>query len=216
VIADNRPVLIIVAGPNGSGKTTLTERVLAHQWVQGCAYINADNIARDVFGDWNSNEAVLKAANFAQIERERCLAERVSMTFESVMSGQDKLDFLRQAKEAGYFIRLFFVGTDDPAINAARVAERVANGGHAVPIDKIISRYSKSIANCAIAASIVDRAYVYDNSTEDHEPRLLFRSVDGEIVKTYGDVNEWAAMIAKALIARKSIDEEAHSAPIPK
>jgi predicted ABC-type ATPase len=215
MIATNRPVLVIVAGPNGAGKTTLTERVLTHHWVSGCAYINPDNIARDLFGDWNSNEAVLKAANYAQIERERCLLERQSMIFESVMSGQDKIDFIRRAKEAGYFIRLFFVGTDGPSINAARVAERVASGGHAVPIDKIISRYSKSIANCAIAASISDRSYVYDNSVDDHEPRLLFRSVDGKIAKTYGIINEWAELIVKALKKQLITDEEVDNTPSP-
>jgi len=48
---------------------------------------------------------------------------------------------------AGYFVRLFFVGTDDPSINAKRVAMRVIEGGHDVPIGKIISRYAKSLAN---------------------------------------------------------------------
>ncbi|MET0790120.1 MAG: hypothetical protein ABW061_01240 [Polyangiaceae bacterium] len=33
--------------------------------------------------------------------------------------------------ERGYFSRVFFVGTSDPRINAARVAGRVMQGGHA-------------------------------------------------------------------------------------
>jgi predicted ABC-type ATPase len=53
-----KPKLLIVAGPNGSGKTSVTNDILKHQWRQGCIYINPDNIARDVFGDWNSVEAV--------------------------------------------------------------------------------------------------------------------------------------------------------------
>jgi len=69
-----RPTLIVVAGPNGSGKTSLTTKVLQHQWFDGCTYINPDNIARDVFGDWNSPEAVLKAAQLAQDKRNECLA----------------------------------------------------------------------------------------------------------------------------------------------
>jgi predicted ABC-type ATPase len=119
------------------------------------------------------------------------LAWRGSMALETVFSGPDKLDFLRRAKEAGSFVRLFLVGADDPSINAARVAWRVMNGGHAVPIDKIIGRHPKSIANCAVAASFVDRAYVYDNSLDGRAPHL-FRSVDGEIAETIGVVNDWA------------------------
>jgi predicted ABC-type ATPase len=102
----------------------------------GCTYINPDNIAMNIFGDWNSREAVLRAADYAQSAREECLSERKNMVFESVLSGQDKIDFIRRAKDAGYFIRLFFVGTDNPSINAVRVAKRVIEGGHSVPIDK--------------------------------------------------------------------------------
>ncbi len=74
---------------------------------------------------------------------------------------------------AGFFIRLFFVSTASPTINAERVANRVLNGGHDVPIPKIISRYDKSIANCKLLAPIVDRLYVYDNSVEDVDARYF-------------------------------------------
>lgn len=80
-----------------------------------------------------------------------------------------KVDYIIRAKEAGFFIRLFFVSTESPTINAKRVANRVLNGGHDVPIPKIISRYDKSIANCIAIAPYVDRLYVYDNSIEDAE-----------------------------------------------
>ncbi len=66
---------------------------------------------------------------------------------------------MNRAKEAGFFIRLFFICTNDPSINAQRVALRVMEGGHDVPIQKIINRYYRSIANCIEAVSIVDRAY---------------------------------------------------------
>jgi predicted ABC-type ATPase len=46
--------LLVVAGPNGSGKTSVTDKILKHIWIEGCEYINPDNIARDVFGDWNA------------------------------------------------------------------------------------------------------------------------------------------------------------------
>jgi predicted ABC-type ATPase len=199
VTTDLRPVLVIVAGPNGSGKTTLTERVLQHEWLAGCVYINPDNIAKDVFGDWNSEKAVLQAANLAQAERERCLRERRSMAFETVFSAPDKLDFVRRAKEAGFFVRLFFVGTDSPMINVARVANRVMAGGHGVPSAKIVERYAKSIANCIGACLIVDRAYIYDNSVDEQKPRLLFRIVHGQIHKVYWPPNAWTASILKAL-----------------
>jgi predicted ABC-type ATPase len=195
-----RPTLIVVAGPNGSGKTSLTTKVLQHQWFDGCTYINPDNIARDLFGDWNSPEAVLKAAQFAQDKRNECLAHGESLAFETVLSAPDKMDFIKRAKTSGYFTRLFFVGTNHPSINAARIAQRVMEGGHDVPISKIVGRYVKSIANCAAIATIVDRAYIYDNSEDGEDPKLLFRTSDGRIVKLYHKVQEWAQIITDTLM----------------
>lgn len=108
------------------------------------------------------------------------------------MSAPDKIEFIKKAKNAGYFIRLFFVGTDSPAINASRIANRVMQGGHDVPISKIISRYSKSIINCSLAINLVDRAYIYDNSIEYAEPMLLFKAINGSIAKVYNQINSWA------------------------
>lgn len=194
-----KPKLIVIAGPNGSGKTSVTDKILEHDWMEGCVYINPDNIARDVFGDWNSPEAVLKAANLAAQLREDCLSKQESLLFETVLSAPDKLDFIQRAKQAGYFIRLFFVGTDSPVINASRIAQRVMEGGHDVPISKIISRYTKSIVNCALAASLADRTYIYDNSVGYADPKLLFRVHDGKLEKIYSTVNDWAKEILKSV-----------------
>lgn len=83
---NHRPVLIVIAGPNGSGKTSVTSKILHHEWLEDSEYINPDNVARDVFGDWNNQESVLKAANYCNEWRKRCLAERKSHIFETVMS----------------------------------------------------------------------------------------------------------------------------------
>lgn len=191
--SNHKPELIIIAGPNGSGKTSITQKFLHHEWAEGTTYINPDQVAEDMFGDWNDSEAVLKAANYCAELREKCLSERKSFVFETVFSSQDKIDFVLRAKQAGFFIRIFFISTSDPSINAARVAKRVMKGGHDVPISKIISRYNKSIQNCKTIASIIDRLYVYDNSVDDVDALALFRLSDGKIAKQYtSNIPEWA------------------------
>lgn len=191
--AEHKPELIIIAGPNGSGKTSITKKFLHHEWAEGTTYINPDQVAKDMFGDWNNAEAVLKAANYCSELRETCLAEKKSFVFETVFSAQDKIDFVLRAKEAGFFIRIFFISTSNPAINASRIAKRVMEGGHDVPITKIISRYNKSIQNCKTVAPIIDRLYVYDNSIDDADARPLFRLTNGEIAKQYTNkIPEWA------------------------
>ncbi len=187
-----KPTLIVVCGPNGAGKTSITHKILNHKWIENSIYINPDEIANNLFGDWNSLESIIKAANYAKELREKCIAKGESFIFETVLSAEDKIDFLYMAKQKGYFIRVFFVGTESPTINAARIVQRVMSGGHDVPIIKIISRYSKSIANCSVISKFVDRLYVYDNSLDFKEPSLLFRASDGKLTKEYHKIKEWA------------------------
>lgn len=194
--ADKRPELIVVAGPNGSGKTSVTQKFLHHEWADGVTYINPDQIAKDLFGDWNSKKAILDAANYCREWREKCLRDKKPFVFETVFSAQDKIDFVMRAKEAGFIIRIFFIATSNPSINASRVAKRVMEGGHDVPISKIISRYYNSLLNCEMIAPIVDRLYVYDNSVDGMDAKPLFRLTNGVLGKMYiEDVPEWARNI---------------------
>ncbi|MHB8564610.1 MAG: AAA family ATPase [Acidiferrobacteraceae bacterium] len=168
-----RPVLGIIAGPNGSGKSFLKQELAHLPWFHGYRFLNPDELARSL-GDQNDPLITLRAAQQAQIQRYAYLAARESFFFETVFSAPEKLDFLSQARIFGYFVRLFFIGTDNPELNAARVARRVLGGGHDVPIPKILSRYRGSMIQAAKAAPQVDRFYLFDNSVDGVAPRLVF------------------------------------------
>ena len=179
-MTNRRPTLCVVAGPNGSGKTTTTIQLLNNEWAADSMYINPDNIAQE------------KATQM----RYECIEEGRDFVFETVFSSPEKLEFLKKAKEASFFIRFFYVCTSDPAINVARITQRYLNGGHEVPISKVISRYYKSLLNAEEAIAFVDRAYVYDNSIDDQLPRLLYRTIDGKLFKRYTeDIPNWAQAI---------------------
>jgi predicted ABC-type ATPase len=86
-------------------------------------------------------------------------------TFETVMSHSSKLDFIRLAKNGGYRVYLYFVSLEDPILNIARVEARVKQGGHDVPADKIVGRYERTMNYLLDAIRLVDRAYLFDNSS---------------------------------------------------
>ena len=180
-----RPLMVVVAGPNGSGKTTLTRLVLAHEWLRGTAYINPDEIAQRELGGWNDVEHVLQAARLADERRALYLSRGENFAYETVFSTPGRVSFIEQAKSAGYFIRLYFVGTSDPLINIARVKARVAEGGHDVPTDKIVARYHRSMANLKLVLPIVDRAYIYDNSIENKPAIRWARLRDGHLIRAH-------------------------------
>jgi len=108
------------------------------------------------------------AAVLADFVRQTLLLRRVSFTFETVMSSPDKVALLGRAQQLGYRTYLYYVATEDPIINVSRVRARVRRGGHAVPEDKIHSRYAASLSQLLDAIRCADRAYLFDNSNHAH------------------------------------------------
>jgi len=111
------------------------------------------------------NNTYLAAAisNFLRI---MMLKSNSSFSFESVFSHVSKIRELKSAKEAYFKVYLYFITTSDPLINLQRVRNRVENGGHDVPDEKIHDRYFKTMNNLYKAFKLADRAYFFDNSKE--------------------------------------------------
>src|SRR5712692_6474201 len=115
----------MIAGPNGAGKTTLT-RSLRQRGVAFGEHINPDDIARKLEGSYDARVAQAQIA--ADRRSEECIEAKRSFSFETVMSHPSKVDVLVHAQAVGFFVQLFFVGTEDPRTNVERVALRVARG----------------------------------------------------------------------------------------
>lgn len=124
--------------------------------------------------------------------RERLLEARVSFTFETVMSHSSKIDVLRKAKDLGYRTYLYFVATDSVEINLSRVASRVRMGGHSVPDQKVVERYNRSLDMLYDAIRQTDRAFVFDNSSENCESHWIAEITNGkELVLKSNLVPKW-------------------------
>lgn len=124
--------------------------------------------------------------------RECLLNARVSFTFETVMSHMSKIDVLRKAKAMGFRTYLYFVATDSVEINLSRVASRVRMGGHSVPEDKVIERYNRSLDLLYDAIRQTDRAFIFDNSSENCESHWIAEITDGkELVFKSDLVPKW-------------------------
>ena len=173
----------MIAGPNGSGKSTLTN-ILTGQGINFGEYLNADEIAQGIEG---TAEIV---TNLAQIEvrrlRQSALDEGRDHSFETVLSHPSHIDHLRQARDAGFAVAVYFVATDDPLINVGRVANRVVHGGHDVPHDRVIARYHRSLGHLALAMSVADEAAIFDNSSTTDPMRVLATLSEGRFLEPLG------------------------------
>lgn len=125
------------------------------------------------------------AAVAADFIRQKLIEFSKSFTFETVMSSPDKVELLRYAQLRGYRTYLYYIATEDPAINVSRVKYRVRMGGHPVPEDKIVSRYQRSLDLLIKAIQFTNRAYIFDNST--HEHIWLAEITDGNLMEMKTD-----------------------------
>jgi len=151
--------LIVYAGPNGSGKSTT--RDIAGDPVD--VVIDPDRIAR---GLTLANQAMadIEAGREAVRLFNQALADGLSVSLETTLTGSSILRRMRQAKAAGFEVSLFYVALMSADDNIARVAARVANGGHHIPSDTIIRRVAASQENLPAALTIADYSKVFDNS----------------------------------------------------
>jgi predicted ABC-type ATPase len=106
--------------------------------------------------------------------RLKLMEQKASFTLETVMSHSSKVDLLSQAQAAGYRTYLYFVATDDPAINVSRVKSRVKLGGHSVPEDLVKTRYHRSLGLLMEAIRHTNRAYIFDNSGNSQDKKHIW------------------------------------------
>jgi len=124
-----------------------------------------------------------------EFAREQCLRQGWPCAFETVMSHSSKPEFLRRASLSGARTYLYYVATESPDINIARVRLRQARGGHFVPDEKVRTRYERSLDLLPAAIAVSDRAFLFDNSGD--APELVAESQHGRLEYRTSHVPRW-------------------------
>ncbi len=161
--------LWLLAGGNGVGKSTFYREFLAPR---GMPFINADLIARQLEPTRPESRSY-QAARIAERLRSDLLRKGISFCFETVFSHPSKIDFLAEAKAWRYEVVLIYIHLRDDQLNQARVRQRVSEGGHDVPAEKIIRRIPRTMANIRRALPLADKVRLYDNSSASEPFRSL-------------------------------------------
>jgi predicted ABC-type ATPase len=166
------PRLIFIAGPNGAGKSTFYER---HLKATGFVFVNADLIKAAL----GISDA--EAAETAEATRIHLMSEKLDFIAETVFSDPvgAKLRFLGEAIAVGYDVTLVFIGITGPQLSEARVIQRVQQGGHDVPSDRLARRYEQCLKNLVAAMAFVPDVRIFDNSSSDTPHRLVLTLKNG-------------------------------------
>ena len=162
--------IIIVAGPNGAGKTTFAREYLLNE--ANCPdFINVDLIAAGL-SPFDPDRAAIRAGRIMMAEIQRRIRKAESFAFETTLSGHIYARLIPGWRTEGYTVRLVFLSLPDPEIAIARVAARVAQGGHNIPSTVVRRRFDSGLRNFKdIYMGLVDKWEWYDNS--GNTPRLI-------------------------------------------
>ncbi|MFT3929269.1 MAG: zeta toxin family protein [Spongiibacteraceae bacterium] len=184
----NRPQLWMLVGGNGSGKTTFYYKFLEPL---GIHFINADLIARDIAPD--QPEAVsYEAAQIAEQIRLDLLSKGISFCFETVFSHPSKIEFVQHAQSLGYEIIMVFIHLDNVQLNIARISQRVVEGGHYVPDEKVAGRLERLVKNIQASIPLVDRLVIFDNSHRLGSFNCQLEYVGGGLCYQAENLKPWA------------------------
>ena len=157
------PKLYIIAGCNGAGKTTASFTILPE--VLGCKeFINADEIAKGL-SPFQPESVAVQAGRIMLTRMDELLQKGETFAFETTLATKSYKQKIEWAQANGYEVTLLFFWLDSPNIAKERVAQRVAEGGHNIPLETIERRYYNGIANLfTIYIDMVDICYIFDNS----------------------------------------------------
>lgn len=182
------------AGPNGSGKSTVKD-VLPASLIS--TYVNADEIEQALktsgMLDLSLFDTAATTSEVAAFFLQHPLLQKGDMQSDiASISVNGKWLRIHGADINSYHASVVadFIRRKLLEAKTSRVANRVVDGGHGVPREKVISRYSRSLALLPAAIEASDRAYIFDNSGE--EAVLLAEVTSGtHLVFHQEDMPEW-------------------------
>ena len=159
---EEQPHCYVVAGPNGAGKTTFALTYLPK--IVSCDdFINADEIAKGL-SPLNFEAGLLKAGKIFLERLNQKIEGRKNFAFETTLSGRTYFPRIKQWRESGWKVILFYLYVPDIEFSAMRVRQRVSQGGHNIPEKDIVRRYPRSLRNLFDYAEICDLTFCFDNT----------------------------------------------------
>jgi len=185
-VPDGRPTFYVLAGPNGSGKTTFA---LNDPSLKSIPFINTD-IEAQRLSPASPAKAALAAGRITLSNVAREIAAGMAFAMETTLSGRSTLEMMQRAIAAGYGIDLSYLCLDSPNLNIGRVAMRVAAGGHHVPDEDVLRRYSRSLRNLPAALALSDRARVFDN-TKHATAQLVLEMHERTVIFLHQELPAW-------------------------
>jgi len=133
----------------------------------GLTWFNPDTFSRKLMAKTaiTKEEADADAWTHGKTRLEAAISGLVSFAFETTLGGHTIQHLLGEAART-HDIIMIYCGLASAEMHIARVRQRVARGGHDIPIDKIKERWVSSRNNLIQLLPRLAHLQVFDNSIE--------------------------------------------------
>jgi predicted ABC-type ATPase len=158
------PQIFVLAGTNGAGKSSVGGTTIR---ARGGQYFNPDEAAariRAAQPHLSATQANSAAWHEGKRLLQQAIAQRKHYNFETTLGGQTFTRLLAEAAEAGFEVRVWYVGLDSPETHLARIHARVKHGGHDIPEADVRRRFDQSRLQLVTLLPHLRELRVYDNS----------------------------------------------------
>lgn len=177
-VSEDLPEVNIVVGPTASGKSTLVKGLIDASQSQTTQYIEYLEYSHRL------------------VDEGVCLSDKDGfVVVESILCSKEQREHFREIRNAGLYVRMFFISTDSPSINILRATKQAIQKDRKCDTKKIFDRYYKSLAAGIALLPFTNEVCVFDNSIDNRPPTLVLQmNGDGTILYRSRNIPEWALL----------------------
>lgn len=178
-VSPDMPEIVIVAGCSGSGKSLVVNALLSSALYQNHLHYSYLDYIKPVVGD----------------EENGFIEDAENVLVETILTATDQREYIAELKGAGCRVTMFYIGTESPMININRIARKSILKEKEYDIDKVFSRFFKSLAGAISLKNHVNDLYLLDNSEDGEAPLIVGHFQDGELITGLNEnAPEWALL----------------------
>ncbi len=181
----------IIGGVNGAGKSSLTGVLKAETRDLG-KIIDVDKLNIEHGGTLAGGRAAVKLIG-------ECIEKGISFTQETTLSGHKTAKTAQEARDNGFFVRLYYVGLDTIDESLKRISNRVQKGGHNIPENDVVRRFNSRYEDIASVLPYCNEAVFYDN---ENGFKAVAEYRNGELQIIGSNIPRWLSGLKEYLGAR--------------
>lgn len=157
-----RPEFAVIAGPNGAGKSRLSPFYVSSTSFDG------DKLAmqlKEKHNDWPDRWIYGTVASELEKQKKNAIETHTDSAFETNFSSDMVVRMVKEFKEAGFKVTLYYFGLSSVEESMMRVSQRMTTGGHDVTEDVVRYNFTEGMKRTKENLHLFENVTFIDGNT---------------------------------------------------